>query len=153
MQRAVTVLCLGVVCISAAFCFTFAQTQEDVDRINKWFEQHKPKEWTPKIGEIQKPGEIQQPKGLQVIKVEDAKCERRFNDVASRRYLAVDGAFHQGLCRWILAMSASRSFPSEFRRCGPGHASRTCPPTGDPERAGTTIVIATEALGPRRQQT
>src|SRR5712692_8325898 len=72
MQRAVKVLCLGAVFISAAFCFTSAQTQEDVDRINKWFEQHKPKEWTPKIGEIQ------QPKGIQAITVEDAKCARRF---------------------------------------------------------------------------
>jgi outer membrane protein OmpA-like peptidoglycan-associated protein len=78
MQRAVIVLCLGAAFISAAFWFVSAQTQEDVDRINKWFEQNKPKEWNPKIGEIQKPGEIQQPKGIQAIKVEGATCERRF---------------------------------------------------------------------------
>jgi outer membrane protein OmpA-like peptidoglycan-associated protein len=72
MRRAVTVLCLGAIFLSAAFRFASAQTQEDVDRINKWFEQHKPKAWTPKIGEIQ------QPKGLQAITVEDATCERRF---------------------------------------------------------------------------
>jgi len=78
MQRAVMVLCLGAAFISAAFCLVSAQTQEDVDRINKWFEQNKPKEWNPKIGEIQKPGEIQQPKGIQAIKVEGATCERRF---------------------------------------------------------------------------
>ena len=78
MRRAATVLCLSVVFISAALHCAFAQTKEDVDRINKWFEQNKPKEWNPKIGEIQKPGEIQQPKGIQAIKVEDAQCARRF---------------------------------------------------------------------------
>ena len=72
MRRAVTVLCLGAIFLSAAFRFASAQTQEDVERINKWFEQHKPKAWTPKIGEIQ------QPKGLQAITVEDATCVRRF---------------------------------------------------------------------------
>ena len=78
MRRAVTVLCLGAVLISAVLRLASAQTQEDVDRINKWFERNKPKEWNPKVGEIQKPGEIQLPKGIQAIKVEDAKCARRF---------------------------------------------------------------------------
>ena len=61
-----------------------AQTQEQLDRIRSWNpkvgEIQKPGEIRVPTGEIRKPGEIQVPRGIQAVKVIEAeRCERRLS--------------------------------------------------------------------------
>lgn len=66
-----------------------AQSPEQVEKLNKWFEQNKPKAWTPQAvgvmptpGAIQTPGAMQIPKGIQAIKVDEEKCQKRLSVAA-----------------------------------------------------------------------
>jgi outer membrane protein OmpA-like peptidoglycan-associated protein len=75
-----------------------AQSPEQVEKLNKWFEQNPPKQWTPQAvgemptpGAIQSPGAIQVPKGIQAIKVQDEKCQKRLS-VAADVLFAFDQA-------------------------------------------------------------
>lgn len=55
-----------------------AQSKDQVDRINRWFDEQKKRKFEiQKPGEIQKAGEIQIPRGMQAIKTYDEKCKRR----------------------------------------------------------------------------
>ena len=74
-------LAIGLLLAATTAC---AQSPDMVDKLNKAFEQHKLKPWTPQaIGEIptpgaiQTPGAMQIPKGIQAITVRDEQCAKR----------------------------------------------------------------------------
>ncbi len=59
-----------------------AQTQEQVDKINKWFAKQTPMGELRAPGAIQTPGELQVPNGIQAIHEQTAKCEMRLQVAA-----------------------------------------------------------------------
>ena len=80
---------LGGVALLVAAHSTPAQSPEQVEKLNKWFEENRPKAWTPQAvgeiatpGAIQTPGAMQVPKGIQAIKIHEDKCEKRLSVAA-----------------------------------------------------------------------
>jgi outer membrane protein OmpA-like peptidoglycan-associated protein len=60
----------------------FGQTQEQMDKINKWFAKQTPMGEIATPGAIQTPGELQVPKGIQAIREQAATCETRLQVAA-----------------------------------------------------------------------